>query len=453
MVPEVGGKELEKIEKTVQAMRELSQRLAATKPETLVFITPHGPLQRDRLVLAGPAQLRGDLGAFGAPQVAFSVANDRELTAAIKARADRAGFPVEVSERWSGWGYRTGVALDHGVVAPLYYLRQGLAAYKIVVTTYALLALETLYAFGATLRQVIEESGRRVAVVASGDLSHRLLPGAPAGYDPEGIVFDEKLRELLGRLDVTGVMELPEALVERAGECGLRSLVIALGALDGLAVGVDLLSYEGPFGVGYLVAALAPRGEDPGRRLQEQLARRRQEELDRRRAQESLPVRLARETLETYVREGRVPAPPVPLPAELQKTAGVFVSLKKHGQLRGCIGTIRATKANLAEEIIANAIQAGTRDPRFDPVRPEELPEITYSVDVLGEPEPVKSLEELDPKRYGVIVRKGWRSGLLLPDLEGVDTVEVQVRIAKQKAGLAPDEDCELERFEVTRYY
>jgi AmmeMemoRadiSam system protein A len=453
MVPEVGGKELAKIEKTVQAMQELGRRLKAADPQTLVFITPHGPLLRQSIVLGGMARLKGDLGAFGAPQVTFSQVNDLEMVAAIRTAAAAAGFPVQVSERWSGRGYHLGPELDHGVMAPLYYLRQSLGERPLVVSTYALLPLEALYAFGTVLRQVIQESGKRVAVVASGDLSHRLLPGAPAGYDPEGQVFDRRLQDLLGRLDVPGIMELPEELVERAGECGLRSLIIALGALEGLAVEVDLLSYEGPFGVGYLVAALAPRGEDPGRRLLEQLQRRRQEGLEQQRQQESLPVRLARETLETYVREGRRPKPPSPLPAELQRTAGVFVSLKKYGQLRGCIGTIRATKPNLAEEIIANAISAGTRDPRFEPVRPEELPELTYAVDVLGEPEPVKSLDELDPKRYGVIVRKGWRSGLLLPDLEGIDTVEAQVRIAKQKAGIAPEEDCGLERFEVTRYH
>lgn len=452
MVPEVGGREVAKVDKTVAAMRELGQRLAAADPQTLLFITPHGPLSRETIFFAGEARLKGDLGAFAAPRVAFDYPNDLEMVKAIKAYTVAAGFPVRITENWGGF-YQAQSGLDHGVMVPLYFLRESLGEKLLVVCTYALLPLETLYAFGAALRRIIEQSGKRVAVVASGDLSHRLLPGAPAGYDPQGEVFDRQLKDLLGRLDVPGIMELPGELIERAGECGLRSLVIALGALDGLAVKVDILSYEGPFGVGYMVAAMEPRGEDPGRLLVEALQRRREERLKRQRAGESLFVRLARESLEAYVREGRRLVPPSPLPAELKRQAGVFVSLKKHGQLRGCIGTIRATKSNLAEEIIANAISAGTQDPRFDPVRPEELPELTYSVDVLSEPEPVKSLDELDPKRYGVIVRKGWRSGLLLPDLEGIDTVEEQIRIAKQKAGIAPDEDCELQRFEVTRYH
>lgn len=163
-------------------------------------------------------------------------------------------------------------------------------------------------------------------------------------------------------------------------------------------------------------------------------------------------VSLAREAIEAYVREGRVISPPPGLPREvLERRAGAFVSLKKDGELRGCIGTYLPTQPNLAEEVIQNAIKSATRDPRFPPVRPEELPRIRVSVDVLSPPEPCTE-RDLDPKRYGVIVEKGWRVGLLLPDLEGVDTVEEQLRIAKLKAGLRPEEPCRIYRFTVERY-
>ena len=162
-------------------------------------------------------------------------------------------------------------------------------------------------------------------------------------------------------------------------------------------------------------------------------------------------VQLAKETVESYIKRGKVPKPET-LTEEMQGKAGVFVSIKKRGELRGCIGTFDPTRANVAEEVISNAISSATRDPRFPPVSASELPDLEYSVDILTHPEPVKSEAELDPKRYGVIVKSGFRRGLLLPDLEGVDTVEDQIDICRRKAGILPNEPVELYRFEVKRF-
>lgn len=163
-------------------------------------------------------------------------------------------------------------------------------------------------------------------------------------------------------------------------------------------------------------------------------------------------VQLARATIVAFVRQHKVVAPPTEPVPEMQPRAGVFVSLHLSGELRGCIGTIAPTQATVAQEIIANAISAATRDPRFPPVRPDELDDLEISVDVLGAAEPISSASDLDPKRYGVIVELGYRRGLLLPDLEGVDTVEYQVEIALRKAGIRPQEPYRLLRFEVLRY-
>lgn len=169
--------------------------------------------------------------------------------------------------------------------------------------------------------------------------------------------------------------------------------------------------------------------------------------------EESLPVRMAREAVEAYVREGRRIEPPSELPDFLQERAGTFVSIKKKDKsLRGCIGTILATQVSLAEEIIRNAIAAATEDPRFPPIREEELDDLVYSVDVLSKAEMVPDESHLDPAKYGLIVQSGYCRGLLLPDIDGVDTVEDQICIAKRKAGLPDDEPCELLRFTVTRY-
>ena len=163
-------------------------------------------------------------------------------------------------------------------------------------------------------------------------------------------------------------------------------------------------------------------------------------------------VKLARNTIDAYVKTGKTISIPSYLTDEMKGMAGVFVSIKKHGDLRGCIGTFSPTQPNIAAEVIQNAISAATRDPRFPPITPEELDSLDISVDILTEPEKIASPDELDPKRYGVIVTKGWKKGLLLPDIEGVDTVEEQIYIAKRKAGISPDEEVELQRFEVKRY-
>ena len=162
-------------------------------------------------------------------------------------------------------------------------------------------------------------------------------------------------------------------------------------------------------------------------------------------------VNIARQAVEQYVRHGTILQPDATGP-ELTRRAGVFVSLHKQGRLRGCIGTFDATQANVAEEIVSSAISAATRDPRFPPVAERELGALEYNVDVLTHPQPVKDASQLDAKRYGVIVESGWRRGLLLPDLDGVDTVAEQIEICRMKAGIGPDEPIRLFRFEVKRY-
>ncbi len=169
-------------------------------------------------------------------------------------------------------------------------------------------------------------------------------------------------------------------------------------------------------------------------------------------AEETRYTEIARRALEDRLKKGRLPELPDNLPAEFLQPGAAFVSLKKQGALRGCIGTVQPTRKNLAEEIAHNALSAGLNDPRFPPLTLEELDQIEISVDVLSSPEKISSPSQLDPSRYGVIVRSGPRTGLLLPNLEGIDTVEQQLSVAREKAGIAPDEPVELYRFEVKRY-
>jgi AmmeMemoRadiSam system protein A len=161
---------------------------------------------------------------------------------------------------------------------------------------------------------------------------------------------------------------------------------------------------------------------------------------------------LAKASVETFVASKKTISPPESLPPELSVKTGVFVCLKKNGKLRGCIGTFMPMTENIAQETIKNALAAATQDPRFPPVTKDELPELEYSVDILSVPEQITDMSQLDPERYGVIVVSGNKKGLLLPDLDGVNTVEEQLRIARMKAGIMATEEIEIFRFGVQRY-
>jgi AmmeMemoRadiSam system protein A len=451
IVPAVGRERLDDAAATREAMARLAEIFAGAAPETIVLFTPHGNVFQDVVAVMGLPELRGGLAQFGDDETQVW-ANDLELAEEIVGQAARAGLAGILFEEDDIRRYNARAALDHGALVPLSFMGPVVRRAKLVVVGMGFLPLEDLYLFGLCVAKAAEKLGRKTIVLASGDLSHRLTPDAPAGYDPAGGQFDRQLVELLGRADVRGVMGIDPVLAEKAGECGYRTIVMMLGALDGRDVKAEILSYEGPFGVGYAVGSFYPLGPDPARAFHALTREDAAEAMMARRRDESPLAALARETVEAHV-NGK----PLPeggnLPPEAEGRAGVFVSIKKRGQLRGCIGTTAPTRPSMAEEIRANAIAASTRDPRFEPVRPDELPELVYSVDILGAAEPVDGMEGLDPERYGVIVKRGARRGLLLPNLEGVETAGEQVAIARRKAGIGPGEEIQLERFEVVRYH
>jgi len=225
-------------------------------------------------------------------------------------------------------------------------------------------------------------------------------------------------------------------------------MLVAIGVSQELEPACEVINYEAPFGVGYLVAQLFAGSADI---LSAQRAERAQDLAAE--SGNELPA-LARAVVEAFVKEGKViPAPDNPSEL-LKQRAGCFVSIKtRAGELRGCIGTVEPSKDTLAEEIILNAISAATRDPRFAPVRADELTGLKYSVDVLSQPEAAK-LNDLDPYVYGVIVedKNGVRRGLLLPNLKGIETPAQQVQIASHKAGIPSGDEIRLWRFRSERF-
>lgn len=447
IVPEVGKGEEKKIQKTIDAYREAAEFITAYKPETIVILSPHQTMYADYFHISPGRSAKGDLGTFRANNVKFEVSYDTEFVEELCLLADRRNLPAgTLGEREK--------KLDHGTMVPLYFVEQFYQDFKIVRIGLSGLSLTRHYELGECIRETAGRLRSKTVIIASGDLSHRLKEDGPYGFQEEGPVYDKRIMEVMGTGSFSKLFDFSEKFCEKAGECGHRSFVIMAGAFDQREVTARRLSYEGPFGVGYGVCTFEAGRENDGRNFRGQYEEKERKRLEELREKEDVYVQLARKTIEKYIISGRKPEVSEDLPEELrERRAGAFVSIKKDGQLRGCIGTIQPVQPNLAGEIIENAVSASVRDPRFSPIEPEELEFLVISVDVLGETEKISSPEELDTKKYGVIVTKGRKRGLLLPNLEGIDTVEEQIAIAKQKAGIKEDEEVELERFEVVRHY
>ncbi len=462
LIPEIGKGDLAAVKATALAMEELACRVKQSRPDVIIVISPHAPLFEDVIAILTDDPLSGDFSTFGVPRAGYSFRNDPELIDAIMDQSARAGIRTYRFDSRSRRRYGRAQGLDHGVLVPMHFIgKETGPEVPLVAMGTALLTRNELYDFGKAIDKAAGELKRRAVLVASGDLSHRLIPQAPAGYDVKGREFDETRICLLRDMDVEGILSLDDSLLERAGECGYRPLVTALGALDGDDPKSEVLSYEGPFGVGYGCVIFSPDVDSTEGCHSASCDSTSHDstscdstacDSQPCSSRESFPVRLARAAVESYVKHREIIEPPDDIGEEFLRQAGVFCTLRTEGQLRGCIGTIEPTTGSIPEEIIRNAIAAATEDPRFLPVRKNELSSISYSVDVLMPSQRVHSIDELDPKMYGVIVRKGRKRGLLLPDIEGVDTPYEQVAIAKRKAGIGQNEEAELRRFEVKRY-
>lgn len=391
VVPAVAGDEAARCSSTTRAMREVAARAVASRPDRLVLISPHSP-RREGAWGAWTGRHRGSLAEFRAPEVTVDLPDAPEVAEALGA------LPVQ------------GRPLDHGAVVPLAFLWE--AGWR---GPTAILALPWEPADVARAGRAVAALPGRSAVIGSGDMSHRLKPGAPSGYHPRARDFDLAFAAALeaGRWEDALAAE-PREL---AAEDVIDSAAFAMAAA-GSATNAELLSYEGPWGVGYSEAIFYDEAP-PLYAIARQAIRARQ--------------------------QGRSWSPPAGGPP----SAGVFVTLYERGELRGCIGHIEPVHARLWEEVADVAVSSAFSDPRFRPLADDELPRCEIEVSVLRPPEPVDSEAALDPRRYGVVLSAGRRRGVLLPDLEGVDTVADQLAITRRKAGIGSHEPVRIERFEV----
>ncbi|MBU3113731.1 AmmeMemoRadiSam system protein A [Clostridium lacusfryxellense] len=450
LIPEVGHGEEEKIKNTYDACESIGREIEELKPEVIIIVTPHGTMFSDAIALSFENSIKGNLKQFGAPQVSMDFNIDMDLTQEIIVRADNCNIQTIAATGSTLKQYGREYELDHGSIVPLYFIESKYKSFKLVHITYGGLTPIQLYKFGKIIREAVEESYKNVVFIGSGDLSHRLKDEGPYDYSPYGEKFDKEIISLLTKGDVAGVFNINPEIVENAGECGLRSYYIMLGAMDGYEIKGELLSYEGTFGVGYGVMKFELKKGNMN--VLEEIIGQKREKYNTRISNEDIYVRLARESLTNYLIEGNYMEVPSYVNEDMiNLQRGVFVSLKKFGKLRGCIGTIFPVTESIAKEIVQNAVSAGEGDPRFGNVSVEELEDIIFSVDVLTEPK-AATKEELNPKIFGVIVKSGVKSGVLLPDLEGVDTAKQQISIVLDKAGILPSEDYAIEIFEVNRH-
>jgi len=442
VIPAIAGARAAQCASTTQAMRTVAASIAARRPDVLVIISPHAPRHPQHWGIADGAALHGDFSRFGQPGVSVDLPGAPAASAKLTEAAQRRGLGT-----WSpeADAHR---ALDHGTAVPLHFVAEAGYAGPTLLVCLPYPGSDTEERFGEA---ITEASGdERWAVLASGDMSHRLQEGAPAGFDPRAREFDAGFVKSLEGGDLRLACSPPPELQELAAEDVVDSTRVAAAASGYLQRGMRVVHYEGPFGVGYCEAILHDH-EAPGTQDAQDAQDAQREGADGsvERGKRAL-LAVAREAVDAQTRRANYVAPTLPPP--LADSCGVFVTLRESsGALRGCIGHMQAQHATLAAEVADCARSAASSDPRFPPVSIEELPQLSIEISLLAAPERVHDLSTLDARRYGVLVSHGGRRGVLLPDIQGVDTVEDQLRIAGDKGGLPRDEPWAVHRFEVEK--
>lgn len=407
MVPGIGqGESLKAVEASILAMEQLSNSFAKAEPQTIVLVTPHAYTESDSFCINAAERLKGDFKRFS-NDTELSFDNDFELIQQFQIHAQQQRIPLKL---YKG-------ELDHGTLVPMYYLGKAKNV-RLVQLSFSNKSPTEHFEYGQMLGKICEQSPNSIAVLASGDLSHKSSKTSHLGYSPRGLEFDQALVSLVEEGNIRGVLEMERGLVKEAGECGLRSISMLLGMIGKRALDYKKLSYEAPFGVGYFVADVV-LGEI--RPYDDQLG--------------PACLALARRSVELFVKDGveAVAEPNMPDDCFIERK-GVFVTLKKNKELRGCIGTFLPVSSCIAQEIVRNSISACSKDPRFPAIKEKELSQIQYEVSLLDAPQVVADPKSLDPQKDGIIVAtSSGKQGLLLPDLDGITSVDQQIAIASQK--------------------
>lgn len=491
LIPGIADCAKEKAAITTASFKQWALKIKEQKPDRLIIMSPHAPAASSAVPIFSLASLSGSMQRFGCPEVFYSVDCDTAFIERLSALCREENFPLLTVNDDLIKQHNLEVSLDHGTLIPLHFLKEAGLDVPIVLLGYGPGYTELHIQLGKLIKKVAEEDNeKKTAIIASGDLSHRLLESGPYGFSPYGLKFDETINRILDSAEADSLLSFSHEEVNEAAQCGLYSIAMLLGSLEKEEICTKRFSYEAPYGVGYSVVGYLPKNvdfngdKDSADNVEADDKKKAASEKNSTSAKISSPLNfmgckqvgtakvefsdlasskntknalephleLARRSVENYVLNGECLSLKEDEYPTLQSPAAVFVTLKKQGQLRGCIGSLLPIETSQAKEIVRNAILACSQDPRFPAVSAEELPQLQYQVYVLGEPVKIRGPQELDPKRYGVIVRKDGRSGVLLPNLEGVDSIDMQLRIACQKGGILPEEKPELYRFTATIY-
>lgn len=442
LAPGVGStRQHKEVRHTMDAMVQVARHALAAQPDMVLLVSPHSPRRSGAFGIWRTPVLRGSLDLFGAPDCRVELPLD-------------GAFADQLSEEVTSRGLHlwpiNATTLDYGATVPLSYLCAAGWQSPTVVVGLPQGGAPGLDEFGQAIAATAAKLKRRVALIASGDMSHRIGPGAPLGFNVEGNRFDESLIELLRHGSRQSIRQLDPKLVAIAAEDVVDSMRVALAASSYSAENGSVLSYEGPFGVGYGVAILSEKSHpESTTRTSSSLEWKAGGTVSH---FADLPS-LARWSIEEQLRGGESD-PPLNAGGALLEKRGVFVTLRlASGRLRGCAGTSSPTEPDLLRETWHCARAAAFADARFPALKKDELRRVRVTVSILSALEPVASLSELDPTLYGVVVTtEDGRAGLLLPALPGVDSPAEQVRLARHKGGIAEQEPARIQRF-TTRVY
>ncbi len=430
IVPEVGGERCAAA--TCRAMREVARCVVNHNPDAIVMVSPHAPRRSGVFGIWADDLMAGSFELFGAPQARASFPNDRRLGQSIMAEARARNVQTWLIR------HRT---LDHGALVPLWFLAEAGWAGPVVLASLNYPEEGGLTSLGEAIAAAAQRLSRRIAMVASGDMSHRLSGEAPSGFHPDAHRFEEEFIKCLQAGELRKLLNLEPALRELAAEDAVDSTVVAAAAAGWKADGHAVLSYEHPFGVGYGVAVLFSAATPSPATANAVTSQ----------AGAILPG-IARRSVTAALLASADPVPAAP-EKYLNQASGVFVTIRlNHGELRGCIGTLQPVHSTMVEETWCNARTAAFQDARFAPVTAAELADIKFEVSV------VHALEDADeaglnPDRFGVIVSTGdGRRGVLLPGIEEIRTVKQQLQLARRKGGIDADERVNIQRFQVNRF-